>query len=216
MPLLALALVDEDDPEAARQEGRLAQALDERGDREVDLLEDLGVGEEVDRRPGVVLVDLAGDLDVAERDTALELLAVHLAVATDFGDEPLGQRVDDGDADAVEAAGDLVAVAAELAAGVQLRQHDRQRGQPLVLDQLDRDAGAAVGNGDRIVRMEGDLDVVVPAREGLVDGVVDDLVDEVMEAARARRADVHARPQPDGLEALQNSDVFCGVSGFGH
>ena len=30
VPLLALALVDEDDPEAARQEGRLAQALDER------------------------------------------------------------------------------------------------------------------------------------------------------------------------------------------
>ena len=64
--------------------------------------------------------------------------------------------------------------------------------------------------------MEGDLDVVVAAREGLVDRVVDDLVDEVMEAARARRADVHARPQPDGLEALQNGDVFCGVGGFGH
>ena len=80
------------------------------------------------------------DLDVAQRDAALELLAVELAVAANLGDEPLRERVHDRDADAVQAARDLVAVAAELAAGVQLRQHDRQRGQPLVLDHVDRDA----------------------------------------------------------------------------
>ena len=135
VPVLALALVDEHDPQAAREERRLAQALHERLDREVDLLEDLRVGEEVDRRAGVALVRLADDLDVGQRDAALELLAVDLAVAAHLGDEPLGERVDDRDADAVQAAGDLVAVAAELAAGVQLRQHDRQRRQPLVLDQ---------------------------------------------------------------------------------
>ena len=61
-----------------------------------------------------------------------------------------------------------------------------------------------------------DLDPVVAAREGLVDRVVDDLVDEMVEASRARRADVHARPQPDRLEALENGDVFCGIGGFSH
>ena len=70
---------------------------------------------------------VADDLHVALRDAARELLAVDLAVAPHLGDEPLGERVHDRDADAVEAAGDLVAVAAELAAGVELRQHDRQR-----------------------------------------------------------------------------------------
>ena len=67
-----------------------------------------------------------------------------------------------------------------------------------------------------MVRVEGDLDPVVPAREGLVDRVVDDLVDEVVEAPEARRADVHARAQPDRLEALENGDVFCGVGRFSH
>ncbi len=41
---------------------------------------------------------------VALRHAAGELLAVDLAVELDRGDQPLGQRVHDGDADAVEAA----------------------------------------------------------------------------------------------------------------
>jgi len=57
------------------------------------------------------------------------------------------------------------------------------------------------------------LDAVVSARERLVDGVVDDLVDEVMEPSRTGRADVHARPFADRLQALQDLDVLGGVAG---
>ena len=55
---------------------------------------------------------------------------------------------------------------------------------------------------------------LVSARERLVDRVVDDLVDEVVEASRARRADVHARAQADRLEALENGDVLGGICCF--
>jgi hypothetical protein len=41
----------------------------------------------------------------------------------------------------------------------------------------------------------------------LVDRVVDDLVDEVVQAARPRRADVHAGTLADGFEALEDRDV---------
>ena len=115
-----------------------------------------------------------------------ELLAVDLAVASHLGDEPLGERVHDRDADAVQAARDLVAVAAELPAGVELGQDDRERRKPLLRDHVDRDARARVDDRDRVVGMDRDLDEVVAACERLVDGVVDDLVDEVMEASRAR------------------------------
>ena len=64
--------------------------------------------------------------------------------------------------------------------------------------------------------MQRHLDEVGAARHGLVDRVVDHLEDEVMEPSGARRADVHAGPQPNRLEALENSDVFCGVSCFSH
>jgi hypothetical protein len=54
-----------------------------------------------------------------------------VAVAPHLDDELLGERVDDRRADAVEAAGDLVAAAvAELAAGVQDGEDDLDRGGP--------------------------------------------------------------------------------------
>ena len=110
-----------------------------------------------------------------------------MAVALDLELEPLGERVDDGDADAVEAAGDLVAAAvAELAAGVQGGEH-QLRGGPLLLRVLvDRDAAAVVDDGDAVVRVDRDLDAVAVAGEGLVDRVVDHLVDQVVQPARAR------------------------------
>ena len=49
------------------------------------------------------------------------------AVAGRFDAQPLGQGVHDAHADAVQAAGDLVAAAAELAAGVEDRVHDLER-----------------------------------------------------------------------------------------
>jgi hypothetical protein len=58
-----------------------------------------------------------------------------------------------------------------------------------------------------VVRMDRDLDVRAVAGERLVHRVVDDLVDEVVQAARAGRADVHARPLAHGLQALQDLDL---------
>jgi hypothetical protein len=116
----------------------------------------------------------------------------------------------------VEAAGDLVALAAELAAGVQLRQDDRQCRQSLLGDHVHRNARAGVSDGDRVVRVNRHLDEIVASCQSLVDGVVDDFVDEVMKAPRTRRPDVHPGSQTDGLEALQNGDVFRGVRCFSH
>ena len=207
-------LVAQHDPERAREEGRLAQVLREGRGGELRLLEDLAVGQELDRR--AVALGRADGLHVALRDAAGELLPVEHPVAAHLGDEPLGERVDDRDADAVEAARDLVAVAAELAAGVKLREHDRERGQALILDHVDRDAGALVDDGDRVVGVNRDVDHVVSAGQRLVDGVVDHLVDEVVQPARTRRSDVHPGAEPDRLEAFQDRDVLCGVIRLGH
>jgi len=214
-PLLTLALVDEDDSQPPRQERRLLQALGQHGARPLKLIEDLGVGQEGDRRAGLVTRDAHG-LQVADWHAARELLAPDLAVALDFAYQPFGQRVHHRDAHPVQAARDLVAAAAELAAGMELRQHDGYRWQALVGHHVDRDARAVVAHGDRVVRVEDDLDVVAAAGKSLVDRVVDHLVDEVMEAPLARGADVHPGAKPDRLKAFQDRDVLGAVRSLAH
>ena len=133
-----------------------------------------------------------------------------------FFSEPLRERVHDRHADAMEAAGDLVALAAELAARVELGQHYRHGRQTLLGHHVDRNARAVVRDRHGRVRMDGHLDCAGTSRHGLVDGVVDHLVCELVQPARARRADVHARAQPDRLEALENGDVLGGIGSFSH
>ena len=185
------ALVADDDAQPAREERGLAQALEKRRGVELGLLEHLRVGQERDGRAGLVLPGHADCRHVGCGLASRELLAVDLPVAPHLRHEPLGERVHDRHADAVQTSGDLVAVAAELAAGVQLRQNDRECRQSLLGNHVDGDARAGVANGHRVVRMDRHVDQVVAARERLVDRVVDHLVDEVMQAAGARRPDVH-------------------------
>ena len=111
---------------------------------------------------------------------------VVLAVLVDLDDEAAGQRVHDRHADAVEAAGHLVAVAAELAAAVQLGEGDLDAGHLLLLVDVGGDALAVVGDPAPAVGQQGDVDAAGAAGHRLVDGVVDDLPHAVVEAARDR------------------------------
>src|SRR5439155_8120877 len=117
------------------------------------------------------------------------------------------EGVHDGDADAVQAAGHLVSGPSELAAGVEDRVDDLERGLPGLLLDVGRDATAVVRDGDLIVRVDREVDAIARAVHCLIDRVVEDLAHEVMEAAQIGRADVHARPAANGLESLEDLDV---------
>ncbi len=210
-------LVDEADLEALVEERHHLQALEHRLGAELGLLEHGGIGPERDRRAGASARRLAGDFELALRLAALrELEAVALLVAVDLEHEPARQRVHDRDAHAVEAARDLVAGAAELAAGMQHREDHLRRALALVRPRgvrIDRDAPPVVDDAAAAVGQQRDVDAGAVARHRLVDGVVDDLPDEVVKAARTRRPDVHAGALPDRFEALEHSDVAGVVRG---
>ena len=125
----------------------------------------------------------------------------------DLDREPLGQGVDDGRADAVQAAGDLIAAAAEFAARMQDRIDDLERGAAGLGLNVHGDAAAVIGDGDGVAGVDRHGDVGAVAREGLVDGVVHDLIDEMVQAAGGCRADIHARTFPDGLQPLKDLDL---------
>jgi hypothetical protein len=167
-------------------------------------LEDRRVGPERDDGAG-----LAGGLALGEVGGGpgeLVALPPHVAVGADLDVQGSGQRVDDGEADTVQAAGDGVGLAVELAARVQGGQDEFDRRALLDRVQADRDAAAVVGDADAAVGREGDLDGVGVAGEGLVDGVVDDLVHQVVQAPLAGGADVHARALTYRFEPFENCD----------
>ena len=137
-------------------------------------------------------------------------LLVDLLVAPDLELEPLGERVDDRHADAVQPARHLVAVVVELAAGVQHREHDfRRRSTAFV--HVGRNAAAVVDDRDRVVDVDGDVDFGGKPGERFVDRVVDDFVDEMMQPGGPGRPDVHRRPLAHGLEPFEDLDALGAV-----
>jgi hypothetical protein len=198
------ALVGQRDGQAAVEERHLLEAPGERLEVVGGGLEDLVVGPEGDGGAGLgggpALVQVRGG------GAAQVLLRPQRALGLDRDGQPGGQRVDHGDADTVQAAGDRVAAAAELAAGVQHGEHDLDGRLVLARHDADRDAAAVVHDANAAVGQQRDQDGVAVAGQGLVHGVVHDLVDQVVQAALAGGADVHAGALADRLEAFQDAD----------
>ena len=121
-----------------------------------------------------------------------------------------GQRVHDRHADAVQSARHLVAVVVELAAGVQDRQDDFRSGLAAGVA-VNRNAATVVDDGDRVIDMDRDVDLIAITGQSLIDGVVDDLVHQVMQPRRTSGPDVHGRAFPHGFEPLQDLDLVGAV-----
>ena len=178
----------------------------------VGLLEDRRVRLEPDDR-AVLLRRLARRQRAGRRAALLVALGPHLAAAPDLDLEPLAERVDDRDADAVQTARDLVGRVLELAAGVQDGQHDlgrRLAASPCGCRRGCR--GRCRRSEHGAVGVQDDLDRVAVAAERFVDRVVDGLVDEVVQTVGARVADVHGGALADRLQALEHLDVARGVA----
>ena len=199
------ALVGQRDAQALVEEGHLLEPLAQRLEVVLGRVEDLAVGPEGDRGAG--LVGLLALLERGLGHAAGVGLAPDVALAADLDLHADRQGVDHGGAHAVQAAGDGVAAAAELAAGVQHGEHQLDGGLVLGGVHVHGDAAGVVDDAHAAVGEEGDLDGVAVAGHRLVHGVVDDLLDHVVQAALTGGADVHAGALADRLEALEDGDV---------
>ena len=136
-----------------------------------------------------------------------------LAVAGDFGFEPLAEGVDAFGSDAVEAAGVFVGALAEFASGVEVGEDEFDGGDAEFRVGIDGDAAAVVAHRAGSVGMEGDVDGFAESGEVFVDGVVEDFEDAVVKAAFVGVADVHAWAFADGFEAFEFIDLGGTVGG---
>ncbi len=100
-------------------------------------------------RAALAVAGVADHRERRHRVAVAELHDVFLAVAPDAQLERGRQRVDHRDADAVQAAGDLVGVLVEFSAGVELGHDDLGRRDAFALVDVGRDAAAVVAHGAR-------------------------------------------------------------------
>jgi hypothetical protein len=150
------------------------------------------------------VVDFAELFEAALRNATGEPLPVELPVACDFDHKIVGQRIHHGYADTVQAAGGLVDLAVEFAAGVQ-HGHDHFKGglAGKLRMVFHRDAAAIVGDGEIAIRIKLDFDEIGMSGDGFVHRVVDDFGEKVVQRALVGAADIHARAAPHRLEALR-------------
>ena len=203
--LLHLAQVGDVDGDAFVQVCQLAHTLQQRVVLVLGYGEDGGVGVEGDF--GAPLVGDADFLDGVEGFALGVFLLVDFAVAVDVDDHVVAEGVDAGDADAVEAAGDLVGVFVEFAAGVEDGHDDLEGGAVLFLVHVDGDTATVVLDGDAVVGVYLHVDLVAVARQSLVNGVVHNLIDKVVQAAFVHVADVHGRAHAHGFQSFKYGNV---------
>ena len=120
---LGVAQVAEIDHHAGVEERQLAQAMLQRFPVELDVGEGRQRGQEGHFRPGQELAVLPprrrpDDAQGQDGVAAFKAHLVGLAGAMDAQHQPVGEGIDDRDADAVEAAGDLVGILVEFSPGV--------------------------------------------------------------------------------------------------
>src|SRR5579872_15728 len=207
--LLVIAFIAEVDAQTAIEERQLAKTLLQDVERELECREDLAVG--LERLHGAGAVGDTDDFHLAGRHAANETLLVDLLIAHDASDHPLRQRVGDRYPHAVQTARNFVTQAFELAAGVQHRHDDFERGLALRRDDVHGNAAAVVCDRSRAVFVERDVNLPAIACERFVYGVVDGFEHDLMQAAHARVADVHARPSADALKTFEDFDLLSAV-----
>ena len=205
---LLAALVGERDGDAVVEKRELAQTVFQRLKAVCGDSENLGIGNEVNARPGGLrgadLVQFFRCVAARKGDLVDVSVAAHLYVHGG------GEGVDNGDAHAVETARDLIPVAAEFAARVQDGEHDLDR-RHTALVHVDGDAASIVDDSDAVVPVDGHGYGIAVARERFVDGVVDNLIDKVMQSAFRCRANVHTGTFSYCLESLENLNLTRAV-----
>ena len=173
--------------------------------------ENFRIGMELHRRAAFV-VRGAGVEQFGGRMALGIALAPGLTVAENLDGQIVGERVDHGNADAVQAARGRIGLAVEFSARMEGRHDDFERRLVLELRvRVDRNPAAIVGDGEMAVLEKLDLDPARMSRDRLVHGVVQNLGEKMVQRLFVGAADIHAGALPDGFEPLKDLDILGGV-----
>ena len=153
-----------------------------------------------------------GDLLFLRIVIALKAHAVFAPAGADLDHQPSRQRIDHRRAHAVQTAGIAVILVVEFAARMQLGKDHLHTGDAQLRMHVHRHAASVVLDGGAAVLVQLHAHAPGKAVGHLVDRVIDDLPKQVMQAAEAGRADVHARTHPDRVKPFKHLEHAGGIS----
>ena len=131
---------------------------------------------------------------------------------------PLREGIDNRGTDTVKAAGCLVGIAVELAAGMERREDHALRRDTLLVH-ADRNPSSVIADRAAAISVQRHIDSGAVPGQMLIDRVVDNLVDQMIQSAAGGTADIHARPPSDCLQPFDDLYgtcvvIFCHASIF--
>src|ERR1700730_816317 len=213
------AFVGERDLETFVEEGVLTQACGEGIVAEDGLFENAGI--RMERHSSAGFAGLAGLLQLGGGLAFFIALFPDGTVALNFEFEFIRKRIDDGDADAVETAGDFIGVAIEFTASMKHRENNFSGGTLFGGVHVHGNAAAVVYDGDGIIGVNGYVDFVGEPSHGFVHGVVDHFPDQMVETQFAGGPNIHGGAKADGFQAAEDLNGFrvvlmasCSRDGF--
>ncbi len=189
------------------EEGQFAQTLGQDVVVKLDIVGERGwAGQEAHQRPAPGR--RPDHLERIQRLAQRVFLLVFLPAAVNRQPQVVAECIHHRHAHAVQAAGDLVGVRVELAAGVQHGHHHFGGGTALFRMNVHRDAAAVIADTDRAIVENGDHNGVAITGQRLIDRVVNDFKHHVMQAsAIIGVADVHAGALAHRFQTFQYLDV---------
>ena len=139
---------------------------------------------------------------------------IFLAIATHAHNNLSGKRIHNRNAYTVQAAGNLITFAAEFTTCMEDGEYNLDGWDFFLGVLVYGNAAAIVDNGDGVVLMDGNLNVVTIASKSFIYCVVYNLVHQMVKAARTGRTDIHTRALAHCFKAFQDLNVLAAVVGF--
>ena len=149
--------------------------------------------------------------DIRQRLAFAVLLHEDFSLTVDGSHQIVGQGIDAGNAHAVQTAGHLVTILAELTAGVQHRQDHLQGGTMLLGVHSRRNTTAVVRHLDGVAFQNTDLNVRTITGQRLVDTVIHHLINQMMQTPLGDITDIHRRSLTNGLKPFQHLNAACRI-----
>jgi len=130
------------------------------------------------------------------------------SVAINREPQGIGKCVYDGNADAMQTAGYFVRIVVELPAGMQNSHDDFCSRSAFFFVDVYRNAATIVGNGNGVVGMYDNFNIVTVASKSLVNGIVDNFKHHVVEAgAVISVANIHTGALTHRIKSTQDFNV---------